>query len=536
MPFLTTYARPLVLLAVVAAGLLILSPFTNYQDFLSQGDHGRDLYAAQAVYRGELPYRDFWWVYGPLTPYYYGLFYKIFGVKITSVILGKLILRILGGVFVCLGMAVVTNLATGFFCACWFMLFQQDFFFTYNHIAGIAMVLGVAWCLLAYIKTNSAAAAWRALAFTFILCLIKVNFGIVALVMTMGTVAVCDWVGRLAARKSFYAAALVGLPLVVFLIYWALMHGLSSMEIRQCLPYKEGDQPYDTTIMQAVGSFLKITFNTIRSNWMNSTFALIINASALRCVYVLWTKKLAGPRRTMFLLALSMLTVFWVLNFHEYLKSGVWYRGFWAQPVSIMIIFLLIDTATQSFGTVARAPVRKGLFTLLTAAMLYAWIVSLGPINAAKVPGQLLDLPRGGVYLTNAPAWINTVEETTAFLEKTLKPNELFFALPYDCLYYYLTAKRTPTRQLIFFEHIKIPVTQEKSVIAELEKNRVNYVLVSSRAYARQELGLGFLGRTYCPLIGKYIKDNFVPIARFGDWQDEPGWAWNHGTLILKRK
>ena len=73
-------------------------------------------------------------------------------------------------------------------------------------------------------------------------------------------------------------------------------------------------------------------------------------------------------------------------------------------------------------------------------------------------------------------------------------------------------------------------------MIAELEKNHVNYVLVSSRAFARQELGLGILGTTYCPLIGKYINDHFIPLARFGDWSNEPGWAWNHGTLILKRK
>lgn len=136
----------------------------------------------------------------------------------------------------------------------------------------------------------------------------------------------------------------------------------------------------------------------------------------------------------------------------------------------------------------------------------------------------------------NSPSWITTVEQTTKFLNKTLKPNELFFALPYDCLYYYLTDKKTPTRQLIFFEHIKIPRAQEESVIAQLEKNHVNYVLLSSRAFARQEPGLGFLGTSYCPLIGKYIQDNFVPLTRFGDWSNEPGWAWNHGTFILKRK
>ena len=41
---------------------------------------------------GKLPYKDFWWVYGPLMPYYYGLFYKIFGMHITSVLLGRAVL------------------------------------------------------------------------------------------------------------------------------------------------------------------------------------------------------------------------------------------------------------------------------------------------------------------------------------------------------------------------------------------------------------------------------------------------------------
>ena len=155
----------------------------------------------------------------------------------------------------------------------------------------------------------------------------------------------------------------------------------------------------------------------------------------------------------------------------------------------------------------------------------------------AKIQSQYLSLPRGQVFTSPIlPHGLQLLQQTTEFLNKTLKPNELFFALPYDCLYYYLTGKKTPTRQLIFFEHIKIPPEQEKSVIAELEKNHVNYVLLSSRAFARQEPGLGFLGTSYCPLIGKYIQDNFVPIARFGDWTNEPGWAWNHGTLILKRK
>jgi hypothetical protein len=535
MSFLKQHSKSLTLFLVLLAGIIITAPYVNFQEFLSQGDHGRDLYAAQAVYRGELPYKDFWWVYGPLMPYYYGLFFKFFGVKISSMILGKLALRILGGLLICLGLMEIASTTAAFLCACWFMLFQQDFFFTYNHIGGVAMIMGVVFCLLAYIQKNSSKALWGALAFIFILCLIKINFGLAALAVCVITVGVSDAVLGIPSndtKKLFYATALVGIPLIIFFIYWSLLKGLSVTEIRQCLPYMEGDQPYTMNPLTAVGIFLQTTFSMIISTWMNLSFALIINASALRCFYLFAEDKLPAPRKTLLLLSLGMLCLFYVANFHEYLKSGVWYRGFWAQPLSMMLAFLLIDTATQSIPKITR----KIIFLFLSLLLIFSWFSMLRPVNAAETKDHYLSIPHGGIYITNSTDWISTVEETTGFLKKTLKPNELFFALPYDCLYYYLTDKKSPTRQLIFFDHIKIPEEQEKSVIAELEKNHVNYILLSSRAFAKQEAGLGFLGSSYCPLIGKYIQDNFIPVARFGDWHHEPGWAWNHGTLIFKRK
>jgi hypothetical protein len=535
MSFLKQHAKCLVLLLVVGAGILITAPYTNFQDYLSQGDHGRDLYAAQAVYRGELPYKNFWWVYGPLMPYYYGLFFKIFGVQISSMILGKLLLRIVGGVLICLAMMEVTSTLAAFFCACWFMLFHQDFFFTYNHLGGIVMIIGVAFCLLSYIKNNSPKAAWSALGFIFVLCLIKINFGLAALAVCGISIAVCDSVRHVPAntdKKIFYITAFIGLPLLLFIIYWSLLKGLSVMEIRQCLPYMDGDQPYNVLPWVAIVNFLQIIFHEITTSWTNFIFAVIVNACALRCIYLFAKNQLAGERKITLILSLGMLGLFYAANFHEYLKSGVWYRSFWAQPLSMMISFLLIDIATQSVPKIFR----KVVFLFLAIMASICCFNVLLQVDALKTDDQYLSLPRGGIYITNSPSWIATVEQTTAFLNKTLKPNELFFALPYDCLYYYLTDKKTPTRQLIFFEHIKIPPAQEKSVIAELEKNPVNYVLLSSRAFAHQEFGLGFLGTTYCPLIGKYIQENFTPIARFGDWNHEPGWAWNHGTLILRRK
>ena len=65
-------------LTLLTAGV-ILYPTINYQPWLASGDHGRDLYCFKATLDGAVPYRDYWWVYGPIMPYYYAVFLKFFG-------------------------------------------------------------------------------------------------------------------------------------------------------------------------------------------------------------------------------------------------------------------------------------------------------------------------------------------------------------------------------------------------------------------------------------------------------------------------
>ena len=100
-------------------------PELNFQDHLAQGDHGRDLYAFDAVTHGKLPYKDFWWVYGPLMLYYYGLFFKILGVHITSILLGRALLIILSSVFLYLSAACLMSPGLAFLAATWFIQSRQ---------------------------------------------------------------------------------------------------------------------------------------------------------------------------------------------------------------------------------------------------------------------------------------------------------------------------------------------------------------------------------------------------------------------------
>ena len=144
MSFLKANSRIIFLFLTLLISAAYVWPELNFQDIISQGDHGRDLYAADAVTHGKLPYKDFWWVYGPLMPYYYALFFKIFGVHITSVLLARAFLVIACSVLLYLSAACLMAPGLAFLAAAWFTQSRQEFFFTYNHVGGIAAELFIA--------------------------------------------------------------------------------------------------------------------------------------------------------------------------------------------------------------------------------------------------------------------------------------------------------------------------------------------------------------------------------------------------------
>jgi len=514
---------------------IFIWPELNFQDLLSQGDHGRDLYAFDAVTHGKLPYKDFWWVYGPLMPYYYGLFFKVFGVHITSILLGRALLSIICSAFFYLAATCVMSPGLAFLGAAWFTQSRQEFFFTYNHIGGIAAELIILWCLLTYIRQGCIRYLWIALIADFILGLIKINFGLAGLAGIVAGVFLIDFIKKNpldAEKKKFYLVASLAIPLVLGLIYWLLLHDLPLYAIRQCMPYFGDDQPYHASPLLVIPYYFMQHWLTFIHSAIGVAIGIVLHGCTIVGAYLLISKKLDKNYRQDVLLAIAVAGIFFVVYFHEFLVSGVWYRTFWSMPFLSFFHFIMIAVSFTFIPKYLRIFVILFLGALTTLGI----VAHIGIIQSQKLPYRYLSMDRGHIYVGNEPQWTDTVNRVTSFLNTTLGPDDLFFALPYDCLYYYLTGKESPTRQLIFFDHIKIPMQQEISVIRELESHKINYILMSSRIIS-PETGLGVFGKTYCPLMGQYVSNNFVALTRQGgDWNQPPGWANNHGVIILKRK
>ena len=229
------------------------------------------------------------------------------------------------------------------------------------------------------------------------------------------------------------------------------------------------------------------------------------------------------------LAAIIVLCILYAVNLQEYLASVIMYRTFWSTPVSTMLMFIVMGTALARMPRLVHA-----LFGIALIASVLMDYNNVRLVQQRNNPMNQLALERAGVNIGNRPEWINAVTQTTRFLEQNLRRDELFFALPYDPLYYYLTDKKSPTRQLIFFDHIHITPEQEKEIITELEKNKVNWVVISSRLKS-SETGLGTFGEAYGPLIASYIYGHFMRVAQFGDWVHEGDRGWHHGTAIFQR-
>jgi hypothetical protein len=526
--------KSLFLPLAIIAGIFIIAQSFDIQGYLSTGDHGRDLYAFERTLHGENAYQDYWWVYGPLMPFYYAIFMKCYGMSVLSVLLGKAILKFSAGLFIFAGINAVASPAAALLGTVWFYLFSQDFFFTYNHIGGILCVNAIAAMLLLYVRDKRQDYLWAASGTSFILAFIKINFGLTALMATAATAFIINRSKPAEPRTSlstFYRATLLYIPAVIAAGYVYCLRGLPIYEIRQCMPYANVDQPYNTLPWIALSNAWTLFVQKIFTSPLDFFFGAIVIMSLIRIAYLAINKRLGTDEDKRHIIAIVLMGIYFLLNYHEYIKSGVQYRGLWAQPIEFMFFFIVIALAVRQNSRGLRA-----LVWIIIALLAYAgWRAQTGVINKVHTPNQYIANDKIKAYVMNRPEWIDTVEKTTAFLNKNLKPDEQFFALPYDALYYYLTGRKSPVRLLIYFEHINIPPEQEKDIIASLEAKKINWVVVSSRMNAREQ-GLGKLGITYCPLIGKYLQDNFTPVTQFGDWQNEPGWGWNHGTVVLKRK
>ncbi len=519
--------------ALLVIGIFLLQPLTDFLPFLSQGDHGLNLYAAEAILKGQIPYQDFTWFYGPAMPYYYAAFLKVFGTGIQSILLGKCLLILIAGLLIYCILSLYIPQIISCVGAIWFWIFFKDFPYTFNHTGGLPVFLLIFYFTLRYIQSSNPKFLYGNLFLILLLSLIKLNFGIAALLALIFIVLIVSLVQK-KHPFLFYLLSGLAMPAIIVFVYWLFVRNLPFYYIQQCLPYF-GTYFKITSFADAYqqNMFMNILVNgyllvkSIFSCWGDFVFALLINLAAVKCFW-LWNKSnLNQTYRREILLSLLAAITFYIFSLHEFIMLGVFYQAYWAEPFKVLLMFGIIGFALNNVSSL-----KKTLGALVVLGIALILIPQDSQLYAQfQSPKTRLDISGTSIEIGNDPTWVQTVLQTTSFLKRNLKKDESFFAATYDPLYYFLTEKIAPTHLLLLL-NIFIPPEQELEIIKDLEDKKVSWILLSNRG---NEPRIATIGKEYCPTLGQYIQDHFAIQAQFGDWDATPRWWSNHAVKILKR-
>ncbi len=515
------------LLLTAAIGIYVLYPYHNFQFHIAQGDHGNNLYAFRKTFQGGQPFQDYWWVYGPLMPYYYGLIFKFLGVSIHSVIIGYYIVNFLAGLGV---YGIVSRFLAphwGTVAAAHFWVFNSPFEHTYNHIGATALILGTLFALLVFIETRSQRALGCVLGGVFLTALIKLNIGLslwgaVGLIMATGGLTRWQWKKEDWGRwVGGWLVTLVG----VVAVYAYFLRGLPWEEARQCLLSVDND-PNRTPIIQIIKSFLFYYPDLFYRQAMSGLGWTALGATGVLLLLLLFFRKriLAEPFLN-FKLVLGVLGVFYIAVLHEFLLSGVVYRIFWGEPLFIVALFTLLAFVLRHFPWF----VNWGVAIAILVCVINGHHFRQTHVDKIKV---FYNHPRAQVYTTNSLPWLMVAQYTAFYLEQHLDPGESFLAIPSEELYYFLLDRDPPTRQQEW--GVGVTANQEKELMVNMEAKQVRYVLISNR-YRTPETGFGRLGVAYAQNMVNYIMQNFQAVEYFGDFEHNGEWIENHAVMIAKR-
>ncbi len=518
-------------------GILTLWPFNDFQFMISTGDHGRDLYCFKKTMEGALPYRDYSWLFGPLMPYYYIIFYRLFGVSIQSVLLGQNILILLIGLVLYLCCTIFISPSLAFVCATWYWAYRGvEFFYTYNHAGALLFLVTALYFILKYIRKPKRKFVLLGSLSVLMILLIRVNLGVSTLAAFFTSLLIIDGVKKNPQRgknRKIYLCLVLGLIFIVTLIYGYLLYPLPGYVLGQTFPFFKS---YRTDTTTGVGGSLSMLWRTIIINCTKDfgrvIIALLLLLSLIQAIISFRKGQIDPSRRSDIILASSAIIFLMIVSLHEFIASGVHYRLLWIIPPFMILMFIIISTGTRMISN----PWIKFLIfiTLLILSLTNIYRERVLVQFLKSYPLNHLVCGASNVYVTSPVDWTQTVTRASRYIQDHTEDDEKIFALPFDPLYYFLTGRDGASRQLIFFDHKNITPEQERNVIADLEKHRVRYIILSNRAISSQE-HLGVFGRTYCPLIYQYMQDHFKTEALFGSWNTKAGWGWNHAVKIYKR-
>jgi len=518
--------RLLFLLLTLITGIVVLFPYLNFQLHLSPGDHGRDLYSFKKTFEGALLYRDYRSQNGPLMPYYYSLFYRLFGVSVQSTLWGYNLLILLTGIllygagttFLSPGMAYLATLWYWAFCT-------NEFYYTFNHNGAVFFIIAVVFCLLRYIK-----APRRKYVFWAYFCLVGATLvrpdiglaGYAAFYLSLIMVQRGkNKTGLKQLLRRYLPLPLILLTLTLAIYLWIGLKAPGPALFKDMAYWRE--IKWDR-ILQNIFGLKDIFLLTFNHCWPGRSFMLFMALLAIKAFLSRKETSYRIPEDSR--LALRALLIFIVFLLMEYLLGMRLFRWRWAYAVSLLFAFGLFEIGISRFRS---KKIRAFLICYLLALPMGTAIKNFHFVQSCKVPANHIVIGANDFYVDPYQQEnVRTFTRAAEFLRQNTLPDEKILAVPYAPIYYFFSDRDNAFREMNFFS--RMPTADE------LDKKNINYIIVSNRAVRNADTPNESLGKDFGLEFSRYLDEHFDEILTLGDWDQTMGWVIYHGIKIYRRR
>ena len=574
-----------------AARLLIVLFFLalSYTTWARWGDLridcGREMYVPAEIAAGKMLYRDLWYPYGPLAPYWNALLFRLFGSKLVvlygsglSITLAfSLLLYALGRRFV--GPLAASVVVIGFLIQAFRSgLFSFVLPYAYPATLGSLFSLLCVYWLVRHARGEGGPNLIAAGVVAGLALLCKQEFG-AACYATVGLALALDALGR-RSLSVLVKGSVQMLPGIVLSaagygwFAWVLSPSFLLLENFHITPQSAFMREFGGRWLEShglrfapgelfalwVGLALSVGFwcliawamGRIDRRWVRFLLAgvflvclLILAMSRLRALLISillyptgmywavppllvaallgWRKdRFKGPPPALAVLALFGLAV-GARVLAEVLPFG--YSIYYSPVLFLLLIILLIEATRRAAS--GRPAVREAIVCTVLVLEAIGLVVAVHPgLERDAVP---LSTERGIIYAR--PSEAATFPGVIAFIREQQAMGKKVAILPEETSLYFLTGTQAPARWYALTPGVLHSPALEREYIAALDRQKVDYVLLSNRT--TKEYGLPFFGFDYNQAVYQWLTSHYEVIGEFGKFsREEP---FRFGMLIYRR-
>jgi hypothetical protein len=579
--------------AILVAWLLLACLTWGHWGEVARYDTGREMYVPYALVQGKVLYRDLWYTYGPVAPYWNALLFWLFGSRL-EVLYASGLAQTLAFALLLYGIARrflpvgTASLAAGCFLLQAFQCNLFNFVLPYATAATLGALCGVAtlyFCVREALAEPGWNLFWGGLAAGLALAT-KQEFGAAAwgtLAFLLAALAVKDRSGRGMLRAASGCLPGLLLPIVVYgWLAWRFTPRLLFVEnLNTPLSYhmravaapwlaqsglRFGWQDLLGAGFSALGALtiwclLGLALShLLASAWGPPVLAAIGAGASLAAWGYHW-----NPLHTLHQIGIPFLLfplgMSWVAAALLVISLVRWRRGNGVGPplaAAVLAVYALGAGARVLFlvlpihyGVYHAQPLFVAFLVGLTAAL--QWVnrgapasgrsTALAVVLALEATGLTATLlPRPGPYSVPLHTSRGTIyarredgaiyPQLISFIEQQKAQGRKVVVLPQEVSLYFFTATDPPARWYGLQPGVLVSDAREREYLQRLEQYNADYILLSNRD--TPEYNLPYFGIDYNPAVLRWIEDHYEEAGEIGRFVRQESAVY--GVRIYRRR